>query len=125
MDPNSAWRLKNKLKDLAKIERGILKAVRRAQGTAGLLIPKTYMPVAYPKPEPITAEILARETWHSPGVVRQIPVTTLCRAIALNEAYRLLRLEGFRHCVVLDLYEGPPRAINCTSVDGGRVHADI
>jgi hypothetical protein len=110
VDPKTQWRHKSKLKELAKIERGILKSVRRAQRQADLIVPKAlaWIPIPYEKPEPITAVILARRAWYEAGEVRTIPVTTLCRAIALNEAQRLLKREGFTHCTVLDVYEGHP-----------------
>lgn len=124
MDPKQAWRKKSKLKELARIERGIMKAVRRAEGKATLLVPKTLDPVAYQRPEPITAHILARKTWSDAGELWIVPVTTLCRAIALNDAQRLLKGKGFGHFTLLDIYEGAPRVQSIANlaacVDGGQ-----
>lgn len=115
MDPRTLKQKNNKLRDLAKIERGIQKSVRRAQNKAALIVPKEAQrspPVGYPPPEPITAEVWARRSWREPGEHRTISVTTLCRAIALNEAQRILKAEGLTHCVILDVYEGPPLFCN-------------
>lgn len=104
MDPRHA---KSNLHALAKVERGILRALRRAAKPAsGPLIPKGDMPTAYPPPAPIEATCACRRTWSEPGVIRVVPVTTLCRAIAINQAILKLQREGFRHIVLLDIKEG-------------------
>jgi hypothetical protein len=131
VDPKAEWRKKSKLKELARIERGIMKSVRRAESKAALIVPKAlaYESVAYPRPDPITAHILARISWRDSGELWIIPVTTLCRAIALNDAQRLLKGKGFTHFTVLDLYEGPPRVQSIANlaacVDGGRYRLGI
>jgi hypothetical protein len=90
---------------LHSFERELTRSIR-AHAKAVLVKPRPG--VAAVQVQPITVVLSCRAYGGGFTVKRSYPIRALCRHIAINDAQRLARLEGYPDTVVLDWYEGWP-----------------